>query len=192
MESGIALVVAVLITSALVAIGSFAMVMTNTELDISRNDRFGREAFFFTDGGGAIYTKIIDDVYWNNNVSTERIDYPNIQIENNFLDELYRPGGGYEGDGPVDSPDNAPDITFTDNQDILEVDVDFRFQGPGKGSSLLTHMGYEGIGINKSFGGAESYYDIETRGTVNGLAQGGGRRGVGSSVAHLGAVFLHQ
>ena len=47
-----------------------------------------------------------------------------------------------------------PDIVVTDlrgngKEDRIEVDIDYRCQRMGRGS-LVTHMGYDGIGMNKS------------------------------------------
>ena len=60
-EEGAIMVIAVFITLALVVVGSLATMLTNVELDIARNDRFGKEAFFVTDAGIPIAGKVIRD-----------------------------------------------------------------------------------------------------------------------------------
>lgn len=177
-EKGIALVIAILITSALVAIGSFAMVMTNTELDISKNDRFGKEAFFFTDGAGSIYTRIISNIYWNNAVGT----YGNISINENFINEVMNYANN--NDGATDAPDSDPDITYDWNGRHLDMDIDWRTRRAGPGGSLLTHMGYEGVGLNKSYGGVEIYFDVNSVGRTAPLA-----RNYGFSRAQIQSVY---
>ena len=61
-EEGAVLVVAVFITLALVVLGSLASMLTNVELDIARNDRFGKEAFFVSDAGMPIAERVIRDI----------------------------------------------------------------------------------------------------------------------------------
>lgn len=194
-EKGLALIIAVLITSALVAIGSFAMVMTNTELDISKNDRFSKEAFYLTDSAGSVYTNIIDTVFWFNTIDT-LIDtgtataVVQIAVDDMIENEIYNFDRGDPdlNDGPVDNPGNSPDITITliegSRQKIVNVDVDWRFRHAGKGGSLLTHQGYDGVGQNKSFGGSVAYFDIQANGRTASLAR---TRGV--STAQIQSVY---
>ena len=53
------MVVAVFVTLALVVVGSLATMLTNVELDISKNDRLAKEAFFVADAGNPISSKIL-------------------------------------------------------------------------------------------------------------------------------------
>ena len=157
-EKGMALIVAILVTTALVSVGTLAMMMTNTEIDISKNDRFGKEAFFFTDGGNGIATKIIKDVYWEYEIDTT--EYSGITVNSNVINEIFN---YVANDGNVDTPDNNPDITFNMNGKSINTDIDFRFKQQRPGGSLLTHMGYEGTGVNKQCS-VLSYLDTDHAG----------------------------
>jgi len=181
-ERGIALIVAVLITSALVAIGTFAMVMTNTELDISRNDRFGKEAFFITDAGGSIYTKIISDIYWDGEVTPST--YTGVTVNSNLASEIFN--FTTNNDRNTDSPANNPDITFDMGKESVGMDIDWRTRKIGPGSSLQTHEGYEGLGRNKSYGGMRTYFDVVSVGRI---VPSDSNRKLGVSTAQIKSVY---
>jgi hypothetical protein len=142
-ERGFALIVALLISTALMIVGSLAMVMTNTELDISRNDRFGKEAFFIADSGAPISTKVLREI-----ISKEVVpNYSGFSFSNNFLNEVrnyYDPGLEQDlNDKLVDGTDNDPDIETTVSGREVSIDVDWRYRKSGAGGSLLFAMGYE-------------------------------------------------
>ena len=42
-------------------------------------------------------------------------------------------------------------------------------------------MGYEGVGVDRSHGGVQTYYDLNTRGKVP-----------GNTTAEIGAIYLYQ
>jgi len=180
-ERGMALVIAVFITTALVAIGSFAMVMTNTQLDISRNDRLSKEAFFVADAGNPISTKVLEEAIFMEAIPS----YASFDFSNNFLNEVrnyYDPEQEENlNDKLVDNAVNSPDIESTIVGGKVAVDVDWRHRKSGAGGSLLFAMGYEGVGVDRTRGGVKVYYDIAARGKV-----------LNKIIAEIGSVYVAQ
>lgn len=185
-EKGAVIVVAVFVVLALVVVGSLATMLTNIELDISRNDRFGKEAFFVADAGCPISTKIIREMILNE----EEIDdlkskpayenFPFDQYDSNLLYEVMN----YDhelNDKETETIEDNPDIKTTVSGRELTIDIDWRHRKSGPGGSLLFAMGYEGIGADRSHGGVKIYYDIHTKGKVS--------RNI---TAEIGAVYLFQ
>ena len=180
-EEGAILVVAVFVTLALVVVGSLATMLTNIELDISRNDRFGKEAFFVADAGCPIATKVIKDMILNEGINLS--DYPGFTFDDNLLNEVrnYYEDNPSLNDKSTDSTENNPDIETTISERDLMVDIDWRLRKAGAGGSLLFAMGYEGVGADRSHGGVKIYYDVTTKGEA------------GSTItAEVGAVYLYQ
>ena len=180
-EEGMVLVVAVFITLALVVVGSLASMLTNVELDIARNDRFGKEAFFVADAGTPIITKVIKEMILNEGINPS--NYPGVTFETNLLNEVrnYFEGDTDLNDKDMDSPENNPDVETTVLGRELDMDVDWRLRKAGAGGSLLFAMGYEGVGADRSHGGVKIYYDIEAKGEVS-----------GSTTAKISTVYLYQ
>ena len=180
-EEGAIMVIAVFITLALVVVGSLATMLTNVELDIARNDRFGKEAFFVSDAGIPIAGKVIRDACINEGV--EPSDYPSITFDAKLLNEIrnYYAGNASENDKHDDSPSDAPDINTQIVDRDLNVDIDWRVKKVGAGGSLLFAMGYEGIGADRSHGGVKFYYDIYSIGEAPGNVD-----------SRIGAVYLYQ
>ena len=180
-EEGMVLVVAVFITLALVVVGSLASMLTNVELDIARNDRFGKEAFFVADAGTPIITKVIKEMIFNEGINPS--NYPGVTFETNLLNEVrnYFEGDTDLNDKDMDSPENNPDVETTVLGRELDMDVDWRLRKAGAGGSLLFAMGYEGVGADRSHGGVKIYYDIEAKGEVS-----------GSTTAKISTVYLYQ
>ena len=85
-EKGAIMVVAVFVTLALAVLGALASMLTDVELDIARNDRFGKEAFFVSDAGIPIAGRLVRDIAINEGVNTA--DYPGITIDANLLNEV--------------------------------------------------------------------------------------------------------
>lgn len=180
-EEGAILVIAVFITLALVVVGSLASMLTNVELDIARNDRFGKEAFFVADAGTPITTKVIKEMIFNEGINPS--NYPGVTFETNLLNEVrnYFEGDSDLNDKDTDSPENNPDIQTTVLGKDLDVDIDWRLRKAGAGGSLLFGMGYEGVGADRSHGGVKIYYDIEAKGKAS-----------GNSTAKISTVYLYQ
>ena len=190
-EKGMALIIALLVTSALVVVGSISMMITNTELDIAKNDRFGKEAFFIADAGTPISTKILNDMILNEGIDYSDPSYNEYMNSGIFFDSYlflnevrnyHSPALEQDlNDKLVDSPDNMPDITATVSNKNVTIDVDWRYRMSGFGSSLLFAMGYEGVGVDRSHGGVKTYYDIEAKGKV-----------FKNIVAEIGSVYVAQ
>jgi len=180
-EEGMVLVVAVFITLALVVVGSLASMLTNVELDIARNDRFGKEAFFVADAGTPITTKVLKEMILNEGINPS--NYPGVTFETNLLNEVrnYFEGDSGLNDKDIDSTENNPDIVTTVLGKDLDIDVDWRLRKSGPGGSLLFAMGYEGVGADRSHGGVKIYYNIDAKGEVS-----------GNTTAQIGAVYLNQ
>jgi len=180
-EEGMVLVIAVFITLALVVIGSLATMQTNVELDIAKNDRFGKEAFFVADAGTPITTKVLKEMIFNEGINTS--NYPGLTFDTNLLNEVrnYHEDDSDLNDKDIDTPDNTPDIETTVSNRDLDIDVDWRLRKAGPGGSLLFAMGYEGVGADRSHGGVKIYYDINAKGKAS-----------GNTTAKIGAVYLSQ
>ena len=151
-EEGAVLVVAVFITLALVVVGSLASLLTNVELDIARNDRFGKEAFFIADSGIPITARAVRDIALNEGLNPS--DYPGINFDTNLLNEVrnYFDGDTGLNDRTIDSPKNNPDVQTTVAGRDLNIDDDCRVRKIVHGVSVLFAMGYEGIGADRSHG----------------------------------------
>ena len=189
-EKGAVLVVAIFVIMALVVVGSLAAMVTTVELDISRNDRFGKEAFFIADAGCPISTKVLKDMILNEGIDYsdyyEKYEANGITFDSTlFLNEVmnyYDPDLEPElNDKLMDSTDSKPDISSTVSGRELNVDVDWRHRKSGAGGSLLSAMGYEGIGADRSHGGVKIYYDVTTKGKVS-----------KNTTAEIMAVYLNQ
>lgn len=180
-EEGAILIVAVFITLALVVVGSLASMLTNVELDIARNDRFGKEAFFVADAGTPITTKVLKEMILNEGINPS--NYPGVTFETNLLNEVrnYYEGDSGLNDKDIDTTENNPDIETTVLGKALDIDVDWRLRRSGPGGSLLFAMGYEGVGADRSHGGVKIYYNIDAKGEVS-----------GNTTAKIGAVYLNQ
>jgi len=189
-EEGAVIVVAVFVVLVLSAIGSLAIMFSTVELDISKNDRFGKEALFVADAGCPISTKVIRETILDEGIDSG--DYHNEYYDNNIFFHLDDPtlllnevlnyeGASYPNDKETDNPDTDPDITTTLLNRNLTIDIDWRHKRSGPGGSVLFAMGYEGIGADRRRGGVEIYYDIDTKGNA-----------AGNIAAEIGAVYLYQ
>jgi len=186
-EEGAVIVVAIFIVLALVVIGSLAVMFTNIELDISRNDRLLKEAFFVADSGGAISTKVLRDMILNEGIDADKFseggEYENFTLNSNFLNEVrnyYEDDTGLN-DKDADTTDSSPDIQTTVVDKDLAIDVDWRLRKAGPGGSILFAMGYEGIGADRTRGGVKIYYDLDSRGEAP-----------RNTSSEIGAVYLYQ
>ena len=180
-ESGAIIVVAVFVTLALSVLGALASMLTNVELDIARNDRFGKEAFFVADAGIPIAARLIRDMALNEGVDSS--DYSGIAIDDNLINEVrnYYKGETDKNDKNTDSTTHNPDLATSVLERNVAVDIDWRVKKVGPGSSLLFAMGYEGIGADRSHGGIKFFYDIDSIGFAP-----------GNVAARVGAVYLYQ
>lgn len=180
-EKGAIMVVAVFVTLALAVLGALASMLTDVELDIARNDRFGKEAFFVSDAGIPIAGRAVRDIAINEGINTA--DYPGITFDANLLNEVrnYYAGNTSLNDKTTDTSTHNPDLTMSVLERNVSVDVDWRVRKVGPGGSILFAMGYEGIGADRSHGGVKFYYDVNSTGFAPGNVAG-----------RVGAVYLYQ
>lgn len=196
-EEGTVIVVAVFVILALVMVGSLSSMLTNIELDISRNDKMGKEAFFVADAGTPISTKILEEMILNEGIDYSDPSYYEYQEAGIFFDSyifINEVRNYYDpilepdlNDAIADSPDNMPDIKATVAGRALDIDVDWRHRKSGAGGSLLFAMGYEGIGADRSHGGVKIYYDIDSKGELRQSWQN-----TSKTKAEIRAVYLYQ
>jgi len=190
-EEGAVLVVAIFVVLALVVVGSLATMLTTVELDISKNDKMGKEAFFAADAGTPISTKILKDMIINEGIDYSDPSYMGYSEAGIFFDNYlfinevrnyYDPVTESDlNDKIVDHPDYMPDITAQVAGRDIRIDVDWRHRKSGAGGSLLFAMGYEGIGADRSHGGVKIYYDIYSKG-----------RTTGGTAAEVRTVYMSQ
>ena len=186
-EEGAVIVVAIFVVMALVVIGTLAMMLTNVELDISRNDRLLKEAFFVADAGGPISTKVLREMILNEGIDASKLsaggEYEHFTLNSNFLNEVrnYYASDTGLNDKDADTTESNPDIQITVMDKELAIDVDWRFRKVGAGGSILFAMGYEGIGADRSHGGVKTFYDLDSRGEAP-----------RNTRAEIGAVYLYQ
>jgi hypothetical protein len=180
-ESGAIVMIAIFVTLALAVLGALASMLTDVELDIARNDRFGKEAFFVSDAGIPITARLIRDMALNEGVNSS--DYPGMTLDSNLINEIrnYYAGIPAQNDKSIDTPTQNPDLETSVLERNIGVDIDWRVKKIGPGGSLLFAMGYEGIGADRTHGGVKFYYDVNS----NGYAPG-------NVSARVGAVYLYQ
>ena len=82
-EEGAALLTAIFITTALLAFGTIAALNTNVELNISKNDRLGREAFFIADSGCPLASRVLKDMILREGINAG--DYIGFTFNSNFI-----------------------------------------------------------------------------------------------------------
>jgi hypothetical protein len=187
-EEGAVLIVAIFVVMALVVVGSLATMLTTVEMDISRNDKIAKEAFFVADAGCPISTEVLKDMILDEGITysdpkymTSGVFFDSYIFMNevrNYYDPVTEPD---LNDKNVDTPDNMPDITAQVAGRNIAIDVDWRHIKSGAGGSLLFAMGYEGIGADRSHVGVKIYYDIYSKG-----------RTTGKNAAEIKTVYLSQ
>ncbi|MFH1090485.1 MAG: pilus assembly PilX N-terminal domain-containing protein [Pseudomonadota bacterium] len=161
-QSGMVLVIALMLMSILSLMGASALLTTNTETKISGNIKVGRTAFFSADGAGqatgGILEECIEAMGWGPNYDFNGVTVNDGQFafETRYLDD--------DGDGDPDNDVvNRPDISFPAPMSAL-VDVDKGPTLPVAGSSTITSMGYEGTGKGAAGGGFKVVYEFIARG----------------------------
>ena len=187
-DEGAVIVVAIFVVLALVVVGSLATMLTTVELDISKNDKMGKEAFFAADAGCPISKEVLKDMILDEGITYSDPKYMTSGIFFDsyiFMNEVrnyYDPVTESDlNDKIADNPDYMPDITAQVAGRDIAIDVDWRHRKSGAGGSLLFAMGYEGIGADRSHGGVKIYYDIYSKG-----------RTTGKTAAEVKAVYLSQ
>ena len=163
-ESGAVIVVAVFVTLALTVLGALASMLTDVELDIARNDRFGKEAFFVTDAGIPLASRVVRDIAMNEVINTS--DYPGITLDTNLINEVrnYYEGNASLNDKPTDTSTYHPDLVTSVLERNVGVDIDWRVKKVGPGGSLL--------GTDGALRIVRAHRDESAKGIVDGLVAG--------------------
>ena len=165
-ERGAIMVVALVVMSALIMMGSLAMMITVTETNISRNLRMAKEAFYVADGGYPLAVAIIEEVMNQVPCSSSRVTVDE-HLPNEVMD-YYRDNvllNDYKGD----SPENSPDITTSFLTHTLSIDIDRTHTSVLYGGAAAFGAGGENIGVG---GGAckKILFEITSEGRMKGGA----------------------
>ncbi|WAC06333.1 MAG: PilX N-terminal domain-containing pilus assembly protein [Thermodesulfobacteriota bacterium] len=118
-EKGFVLFTALLIMIVLTLVGIGAIMNSGVEINISRNDRLKKEAFFAADAGGAVVPRIIN--YYMSEQPASLADLPDdlkaIGKDDNFLVEI-------NGTSEDDSVCSSPDFQTTSGGKPVNIDID--------------------------------------------------------------------
>ncbi len=161
-QSGMVLVVVMLVLLAVTALGIMAIRTGTTELDVASNDKFHKVVFFAADGASDMVTELIGQnidmrgfnasSYGKANINTGSLDF-----FNNVEDE-------------VTPANNIPTETNYDVEvpNIGDCKVSLKVYGKtgfSTGSALQMAAGYDGVGKSLAGGGAQIVYEIRSRAT---------------------------
>jgi len=122
-EKGMVLITALLIMLVLTLIGMAAIMNSTVEINLSRNERLQKEAFFVADSGSAIASRVIryylqnqpDPGGYPDNLPE---DIKGIMMDSNFLSEI-------NGNLQEDNCWNSPDLHLTTQGRMLDIDIDY-------------------------------------------------------------------
>jgi Tfp pilus assembly protein PilX len=166
-EKGIVLVTSLIILGLLMVIGTSITMTSSIELNIARNEKVAKTAFYRAENGRVIAARAIRSAdggtTWNNGDNFE--SNTDITIaDGDFYAE------GFDVNDTVDTVLASPDIQMT-NDLQADIDVDKIEVGPMPGASAEFGAGYEGVGHE---GMVQAIYRINSRGQEprdNGIAQ---------------------
>ena len=174
-ESGVAMVVCLLIMVVLGVLGVTALMISSIEVDISGNYKKAQGPFYAADGGAELCNCLINRTLDNRQISG--VD-SNIIKDANFLTEIIT----YIDDVDVvnnntqypDSPnDNPPDIYTTIGLMAVDIDVDRVSETfARKGFAMEFASGYDALGGPLARGGGGIRYRIDSvgRGASNAIS----------------------
>ena len=157
-EKGAVLVVALVIVGLLMVIGTSITMTSSIELNIARNEKLAKSAFYNAENARVLASRVIRSMFSGDSYNDD----------DNFdgnSDIILRDGNfAYEeiSDGPSDSFDANSDMELTGAL-AARVDVDKIDVGPLPGSSAEFAAGYEGTGTAAS---VQIIYDINSEGTA--------------------------
>ena len=118
-EKGFVLMTALLILIILTLVGLGAILNSSVEMNISRNERLGKEAFYAADAGGAVVPRIIN--YYMTaqpaSIAVLPADLQAIARDENFLDEV-------NGTTQDDNVGTSPDFQTTSAGRPVDIDID--------------------------------------------------------------------
>ncbi|MFV1950845.1 MAG: PilX N-terminal domain-containing pilus assembly protein [Nitrospinota bacterium] len=160
-ESGVAIIVSLLIMVVLGVLGATALMVSSTDISIGGNYRQAQETFYAADGGSELCNCLINRTLDERNVSAAD---QNIIQDLNFVTEII---------STIADPDNvtagdanfAPDIQTKINLLAVDVDVDRVSETiVREGSAMEFLSGYEGIGGGLASGGGGMRFRIDSVG----------------------------
>ena len=160
-EKGAVLVVAIIIIGLLTVIGTVTTVTTSIELNIARNEKMAKTAFYRAESGRVIAASAVQTAAWG----TDYYDGEN--FEGNA--EITIEDGDFimEGIADSDTTSASPDVQMTGSLSAI-VDVDKVSTEPLPGASAEFGSGYEGTGKS---GAVQSIYLIDSIGSGPGSAR---------------------
>ena len=138
-EKGAALVVALVITGLLMVIGTAVVMTSSIELNIARNEKAAKSAFYRSENGRIIVAEVTESAAWG-------IDYNDgDKFEGN--DDITIADGDFiiEDNDDPDTPSVSPDVQLTGSL-AANVDVDKLSTEPLPGNAAKFGTGYEGAG----------------------------------------------
>jgi Tfp pilus assembly protein PilX len=137
-EKGFVLLTALLIMVILTLVGIGAILNSSVEINISRNERLKKEAFYAADAGGAVVPRIIK--YYMSEQPSSIADLPDdlhdIAQDENFLNEI-------NGTNADDNVCSSPDFQTTSAGRPVNIDIDqiARVQPAGQDIVFLGESG---------------------------------------------------
>lgn len=138
-ERGAVLVVALIIMGILMVIGTAITMTTSIELNIARNEKVAKTAFYRAENGRVLAAMAAESAAWGT-------VYENDDIFEENADIIIRDGDFIMEDmEDVDTASGSPDIQMTGSLSA-SVDVDKLSIEPLPGSSAEFGSGYEGAG----------------------------------------------
>jgi hypothetical protein len=141
-EKGAILVIAMIIMGVLVVIGTSITMNSSIELNIARNDKVHKTAFYRAENGRVVAVEVIGDAdggtTWSDGDSFD--GNANITLlDGDFYTE------GFDVSNTVDHVNTSPDLRLSANLDA-DVDIDKTEVAPLPGGSAEFGAGYEGVG----------------------------------------------
>jgi len=156
-EKGVVLVTSLIIMGLLMVIGTSITMTSSIELNIARNEKVGKTAFYRAENGRVIAARAIHaaaaSTTWNNGDNFEGNSEITI-ADGNFFTE------GFDVNDTVDTVFASPDIQMT-NDLGADIDIDKIEVGPMPGASAEFASGYEGVGHE---GMVQAVYRIDSVG----------------------------
>ncbi|MBF0530224.1 MAG: hypothetical protein HQK55_13320 [Deltaproteobacteria bacterium] len=154
-QSGMALVIALMLMSVLSLLGASTLLTTNVEIKISGNTRTGQTALYSSDGIGQATSGILEDniaaVGWTNNYV-----YGNVTVNHGSFPFTQAPGQDIANNPDITFPNPMPGTAIINRGPTVTV----------AGSSALSAAGFEGAGKGAAGGGLKTIFLIYTRGIV--------------------------
>ena len=160
-EKGAVLVVAIIIIGLLTVLGTVTTMTTSIELNIARNEKVGKTAFYRAENSRVIVAGAVQSAAWGTDYNDGDNFEGNAEITIGDGDFIM------EGIGDSDTASLSPDMEMTGSLSAI-VDVDKLSTEPLPGSSAEFGSGYEGTGKS---GAVQSIYLIDSTGSGPGSAR---------------------